>query len=442
MPIPLHLYLFGAAGAMVISFFLIGFFANYKQGGISYPTLPIADTIIVRFFRNVWVVRVSRVLAVFFLILCILSGFIGTQIVTYNFNMTFFWVLFIVGFPYLIFFTGNIWELLNPWKVVLEWIEKLTDVQLTGFVKYPQSFGYYPAFFAYFILICLEIVFQKSPFGLSVFLLLYTNYAFLMAILFGKKAWEEYVDVFSVLFRLISTISIIKKEKGRVWLRPPFVGAAGKSAANFSQLLFTLFMVSSTAIDGFMGTGLWFTLFYDMLRPLVQVIGVNAYQILSILFIFLSPFIFLAIFNLLLLLVKVVTRSRESVKKLHLYFAFSLLPIAFAYHFAHYFVLFLVQGQDIIPLMSDPLGNGWNLFGTAKFVSNQNVVSVAIIWHMQVLAILVGHIAGVYIAHLDALELFKAKRAAFMSQFPLLILMIFYTLIGLWILAQPIIGGQ
>jgi hypothetical protein len=442
MPIPLHLYLFGAAGALVISFFLIGFFANYSKRGISYPTLDVSNKMLIRFFTSMWLVRGCRLLAVLLLLLCMVCGFLGTQIVTYNFNMTFFWIIFIVGFPYLIFLVGNVWEQVNPWKVVLGWVEEVLDVELNGFIAYPKSFAYLPAFFAYFVLICMEIVFQRTPFGLSAFLLLYTNYAFFMAILFGKKVWEEYIDIFSVLFRLIGSISFVAVEKERIVLRPPFIGAAGLKATDFSLLLIILFMLSSTAIDGFMGTGVWFTLFYDILRPIVLLIGINAYQILSALFIFLSPFAFLGIYYAFLLVLKVVTGSRESLQKLGLYFAFSLIPIAFAYHFAHYFVYLLVQGQDVIALVSDPLGKGWNLFGTTDFRSNPDIVSVNIIWHTQVVAILLGHIAGVYIAHLDALQLFKKKRAAFVSQFPLLVLMVIYTLIGLWILAQPITGGQ
>ena len=46
-------------------------------------------------------------------------------------------------------------------------------------------------------------------------------------------------------------------------------------------------------------------------------------------------------------------------------FALTLVPIAIGYNVAHYFVFLLVQGQYIIPLLSDPLGRGWDLFGTA-----------------------------------------------------------------------------
>jgi hypothetical protein len=48
-------------------------------------------------------------------------------------------------------------------------------------------------------------------------------------------------------------------------------------------------------------------------------------------------------------------------------YAFSLVPIALAYQMAHYYTYLLIQGQMIISLVSDPLGWGWNLFGTADF---------------------------------------------------------------------------
>ena len=47
-----------------------------------------------------------------------------------------------------------------------------------------------------------------------------------------------------------------------------------------------------------------------------------------------------------------------------------------AYHLAHYLSMLLVSGQFIIPLVSDPFGLGWDLFGTARAgeVAVQNVV--------------------------------------------------------------------
>ena len=46
-------------------------------------------------------------------------------------------------------------------------------------------------------------------------------------------------------------------------------------------------------------------------------------------------------------------------------FAHTLVPIGFAYVLAHYFSLLIWQGQAIVYLASDPLGNGANIFGTS-----------------------------------------------------------------------------
>ena len=40
-------------------------------------------------------------------------------------------------------------------------------------------------------------------------------------------------------------------------------------------------------------------------------------------------------------------------------FVLPLVPIAAAYLVAHYFTLFLIQGQFIVTLVSDPFGEGW-----------------------------------------------------------------------------------
>jgi hypothetical protein len=122
---------------------------------------------------------------------------------------------------------------------------------------------------------------------------------------------------------------------------------------------------------------------------------------------------------------------------LGLKFAYTLIPIAVVYNAAHYYTLLLTSGPQIIPLLSDPFGFGWNIFGTPSV--NINVIPAAdLIWHTQVLLILIGHIAGVFLAHIIAVNVFKSSKHALISQIPMLILMVFYTVIGLWILSQPI----
>ena len=120
-------------------------------------------------------------------------------------------------------------------------------------------------------------------------------------------------------------------------------------------------------------------------------------------------------------------------------FAFTLVPIAIGYHVAHYLTFLLVQGQYIIPLLSDPFGFGWNLFGTAGYRVDIALVGARFAWYAAVAAILIGHIAAVYLAHLKAMRLFARAPRALRSQVPLTALMVVYTFVSLSILAEPLV---
>ena len=54
----------------------------------------------------------------------------------------------------------------------------------------------------------------------------------------------------------------------------------------------------------------------------------------------------------------------------------------------------------------------------------------------QVAALVVGHVAGLAIAHDRAVALFDDRRAALRSQYPMLALMVLYTVGGLWLLSR------
>ena len=111
----------------------------------------------------------------------------------------------------------------------------------------------------------------------------------------------------------------------------------------------------------------------------------------------------------------------------------SLVPIALAYSVAHYFSLLVFEGQDAWRLLSDPLGRGWDLFGTAGHTINYLAVGTQTIAVVQTVAIIIGHVAGVALAHERALEDVGGQRAA-VSQVPMLVAMIAYTVTGLTLL--------
>jgi hypothetical protein len=125
-----------------------------------------------------------------------------------------------------------------------------------------------------------------------------------------------------------------------------------------------------------------------------------------------------------------------STRELARQFAHTLVPIAMAYVIAHYFSLLVFQGQATYSLISDPLGKGSDFFGTANRQIDYNVVSGAAIWYVQVGALIVGHVAGLILAHDRALALYDSSRRATRSQYWMLLIMIGFTSFALWLLAS------
>ena len=121
------------------------------------------------------------------------------------------------------------------------------------------------------------------------------------------------------------------------------------------------------------------------------------------------------------------------------WFVLSLVPIAIAYHLAHYLSYFLIAGQLFIPLLSDPLGLGWNLFNTAGHRLNIGIINAKTVWHVSIAVIVLGHVIAVYLAHATALRVLEDRSRALVSQLPMIALMVGYTSFSLWILAQPIV---
>ena len=93
-----------------------------------------------------------------------------------------------------------------------------------------------------------------------------------------------------------------------------------------------------------------------------------------------------------LYLTAVALMGHAPLKRLAGQFVLSLVPIAIAYHLAHYFSMLAIAGQFIIPLVSDPFGYGWDLFGTTLYRIDIGLVDARFIWYLSVTAIVTGHI--------------------------------------------------
>ena len=116
-------------------------------------------------------------------------------------------------------------------------------------------------------------------------------------------------------------------------------------------------------------------------------------------------------------------------------YAPTLIPIAGAYFVAHYFAFLLIAGQNTPAVVVDPFGHSWNPGGWGEYEIWRGIAPAALTWWVQILLIVWGHVAAVFAAHRLALG---RSRNAFRAQLPLVLLMVGYTVAGLWVLAQQL----
>ncbi len=446
-PLPFWMYAWGASGALLLSFLLFGLFL--KPGSFAVHKSG-REICLPRRAGVLW--RLGRAVAVALLVLCIATGLLGNPSPYGNFNMSFFWILFALGGVYLSALLGDLYAGLNPWKSLADGIGRLWPRYTQGLLRYPVALAEWPALALYMGFIWIELFGRNTPASLAWLLLGYSLLNLLGVGLIGRRAWFSHCEFFSLIFRLIGSLAPLgwRRKHDRIWLqvRPPLSGAE-QTAGSLALLLFILFMLSATAFDGLKETLLWHRLFWvDLYHAVLKAqVGTNPLAALpkmrelaalwNSVWLLLSPLLYLAAFALFVALGKWLGRSERPWGLLMRDFASSLLPIALVYHVAHYYTLIQSQGVKIVRLISDPFGWGWDLFGTAGWLRYRIVPEPDTVWHAQVLLIVAGHVASVYLAHRVALRLFPSPRQALLSQIPMLLLMLLFTAAGLWLLSLP-----
>ena len=472
LPLPLWLYLYGAGAAVLASFVPISLFAGKQKSGEDAPYLyPHFNLLRVGFLRALLTSRTLlsglRLLSVGLFLLVVVTGLLGRQNADANFAPTFVWIIWWVGLGFFTAFVGNVWALVNPWKVIFEWADTLirrlgarNGLELRE--PYPASWGLWPAVALYGVFVWVENVFPGSstPVYMAVLVLIYSVLVWGGMVVYGKETWLRRGEVFSVFFGLLArfaptevrvvdptpcqgcsdTYGTVEKgcvncyerfaraapEDRELNLRPPAVGLSRPEPLPPGGVFFVIAVLAGVAFDGLLETPLWNELRRDLSMP--QVVGLVA-----------LPLVFFATYLGFVKLSQLSGGGTGGIRRYAAAYVYSLVPIAVAYQVAHYYTLLLVQGQGIIRHVSDPFGRGWDLFGTAGYSIYPGVVDAAFVWYSQVALIVAGHVVAVYLAHLVALRLFEDPVRALRSQFPTLALMILYTVFSLWIISQPIV---
>ena len=331
------------------------------------------------------------------------------------------WIVMWLVVPFLAALIGDWYTFINPWRA----LARATGVGKTERPELLARAGVEPAVLLLIAFTWLELISPRSgdPVMLGVAALAYTVLLMVVMASFGRETGLAVFDFFTPYVRLISAISPLGRDRrGRVrwrgWLRslpviPEWPGL----------WIFVVVMIGTVSYDGASGA-VWF-------RNLVGDFGEGLIGQTVLLFV--SVAVIGSAYWLACLAAAMSSDANVSAGVVAQRFAHTLVPIALAYAFAHYFTLVIFEGQQLLAAISDPFALGWDLFGSASRRVDFFITAAEPIWYVQVGSIVVGHVLGVVLAHDRAL--FDFGGDAVRSQYAMLTLMVALTSLGLFILA-------
>ncbi|HEY7527142.1 MAG TPA: hypothetical protein VIA82_09970 [Candidatus Limnocylindria bacterium] len=461
LPVPLVLYLAGAALAVAASFVVSVVVVRPAGAEPRYPVVPVAPGL-------------GRATSVVLLVLGLVWWY-GTILAGYVVDpgsplpAVLFWIGVWVGLPLSAVFLGNPWPSLSLFRSTfgaLEWLGRRMGLQRLDFgVAYPAGLGRWPAVVFLFTALWCELILpgKVEPGTVATLLLAYTLLTVLGMLVFGRVAWLRDAELFEVLLGWLGRIGPIGRRvveptvcegcteacdpnrcvdcpecataadpgERRAELRPWFAGLTEVRRVGWTDAAFIVLALAGVTFDGLKETVLWGSIGSFLFPAASGVFGaldsVLAVQTVGLLGTWLA---FLTAFSLAAWLTRALHDAAHDPPRMGAMagvYASTLLPIAGGYLIAHYLTL-LVQGIVWLPgLLADPLDTA---------APPLDWMPVSGVWYLSVGAIVLGHIVAVVLAHRIALR--DSPSRPVLAGLPLVVLMIGYTVLSLWIIAAPI----
>jgi len=335
---------------------------------------------------------------------------------------------------------GNLFRLLDPWYALV----RAMGGRAAREVPDLANLSYLPAIVQFAAFAWFELVYPApdDPYRLALVVAAYWSINLVAMLVVGHARWTATGECFSVFFRIVSQLSIVETVRAadgfRLSLCMPGAKLSSAAPLPLSGVVFVLTSLASVSFDGLMRTFWW--LDRIGVNPLEfpgrsDVMAANSAGLM------LAVVALTAAFFGLVWLGEKISGAPAGFRRAAGLLVWSIAPIALAYHFAHYLTALLVNGQYALVALSDPFSRGWNLFGAAHLHVAAGVVmgpdSAWALWNLQAGAIVAGHVLAVIVAHAFAARLYPDRQAILRSQIPLTILMIGYTVFGLWLLSTP-----
>ena len=422
LPVPFSVVLVAAAAALIISFLvLLWRWPTARYAGATGVSLPRLTTVLDSTGLR-WLMRAVGLALAGWALLALLAG--PDQLINPIFGFLYVWVW--VGLVPISLLLGPVWRTLNPFRSVHLLLARARrqpgDRGAWG--RLPVTVGIWPAVILLTSFVWLELVAPNRT-TIAVIMMWVAVYVVVQAVggvLFGTD-WYAAADPFEVYALLIAKLSPWGRGTDRLIVaRSPLANLATLRPVP-GTVGFVAVLLGSTAFDGFSNSTGWIRWIQTGDKPGVLVATAALAGMITIVAVSYQVAVYASG------RVTGIPAAGERGTFIH-----SLVPIVLGYVFAHYLTLTVFEGQRTLILFSDPLNAGWNVFGTAHWqVAMGFFAYTTLIAVLQAGAVVVGHVLGVVAAHDRALAVAPGATAV-AGQIPMLLVMIGYTLGGLWLL--------
>jgi hypothetical protein len=461
LPLPLWLYLAAAAVAVAASFVVTALVQRRASTSTPPARRPVPSGVA---SAARWTLRVLG--------LAWWYGAIGVGLLVGDISplpAVLLWIGIWVGLPITAVLIGNPWPSLSPFRTTyaaLEWIAKRVGLRsLDAGIHYPAWLARWPAVALLAIAIWLELIHPEGEVAATVaaVMLRYTLLTLAGMIAFGQVAWLRNAELFEVLLGWFGRIGPIGRRavsealcrdcgercdprscidcpecavaaddsEREPILRPWTVGLTEVRGAGWSDAAFIVLALAGVSYDGMSETAFGAALLGALLPPVEAVLGITGgtFLLVDTLAFAVVAAAFLGAFTVVIWLThRLADPDRRDSRTSAGTYAATLLPIAAGYLIAHYLTL-VIQGAVWLPsLIADPL---------MTLSPELDWIPIGFIWYLSVASIVAGHVVGIVLAHRLALR--DSPSRPVLAGLPMVALMIGYTVLSLWIIAQPIV---
>jgi len=339
------------------------------------------------------------------------------------FGVVYVWLW--VGIVFASAFLGPVYRALSPVRTLHLGLSRLLGGDpRQGVLTLPRWVGYWPAALGLFAFVWLELVYPESTYlaPVRLWFVVYVAVTLLGGVLFGSR-WFAAADPFEVYSTLVGYLCTVGRRADRqLVIRSP-LGSLDGVPVRPGLVGVVAVLFGSTAFDSFKDSTVWVQ-FVQSLQGSTTLVN------------FAALVVFCAVVGVSFAAATMATgvASGTSRRGLPNRFAHSVIPIVVGYIVAHYLSYFVEVGQQTLVQLSDPMGTGANLLGTANLQVNYWISAhPTFLAVTKVLAVVTGHVLGVIAAHDRAMKLLP-RRHQLTGQLPLLVVMVFYTITGLYLL--------